>query len=105
MTSKDWIMLATALYVALIALLLFANWHRKRLLKWALAETRWIELESNELQIMRKHLVQQFTWDSTRGYHGNLVMNAAFEARRKEYERRRKQLLEVTEKLPKLLPW
>jgi hypothetical protein len=105
MTNNDWLMLVAAGYAALILLLLFANWWRSRLLKWARGEIRWLEKESEELQLMEKRLTQQNTWDATRGHYGNVLMNSMFRVRRKEYNRRRVQLMEVTHKIQRLLPW
>ena len=105
MSKNDWLLLLLAVYTTLILLLLFAQWYRKRLIQWAFKEVNLLRRESDEIQRMRKHLIQQFEWADTRAYHGNLVMNAAFEVRVKEYNRRRAQLISVTHKIPKLLPW
>lgn len=92
-------------YFAFLLLLFVAHLHRQKLIKWATEEKRWLLKESDDIQVMRKFLVQQNTWDTTRGYYGNPLMNAAFDARVKEYNRRRDQWLAVTVRARKLLPW
>jgi hypothetical protein len=92
-------------WIALLILVCVAQLHRKKLIKWALAEQRWLRQESDEIQVMRKFLMQQNEWDKTRGFYGNPVMNAAFDGRIAEYNRRRLQLIAVLDKIPKLLPW
>lgn len=105
MTSTYLVIAIWSGYLALLILVYVAHLHRQKLIKWAMEERRWLSKESEELQVMRKVLLQQNTWDKTRGYYGNPLMNATFDARVEEYNRRRKQLLEVLDRIPKLLPW
>lgn len=105
MTAKDWAILAWSAYLALLAILGIAIWHKKRLIAWAREEQLWLRKENEELQVMRKFLMQQFTWDATSSFYGNPVMTAAFNGRVVEYERRRAQMIGVLDKLQKVLPW
>lgn len=101
----EFVVLAAGVYVALAALLVVAHLHRKKLFAWAATETASLKREADEIQVMRKYILQQVTWDATRGFYGNPLLVAALDSRIADYNRRRIQLIEVLNKAGKLLPW
>jgi hypothetical protein len=96
---------ALCAYVALLLLLVFASWHRKRLLRWCKAELAYLQKEYDDILLQRKLLVQRTTWDKFRAEPGNYLLAKMFDARCDEYNARRLRLIKTTELPPKLLPW
>lgn len=92
-------------YFAFLLLLFVATLRRRQLAKWATAETKWLRQEAEALRSAHKIIVQNREWDSTKDHPGNQLVTLQYDERVREYEFRRKRLLQVTHLLPKMFPW
>lgn len=109
MTTDELLVLLAELtgagYFAFLLLLVIATVRRRQLAKWATAETKWLRQEAEALRAAHKIIVQNREWESTKDFPGNGLVTLQYDERVREYEFRRKRLLQVTILLPKMFPW
>lgn len=94
-----------SLYVALLILLVFTVWWRKKLTDWVIKERQWLRQEDEYLKQMRKYTVEQNQWADRRHHHSTPVITHAYNARAMEYNRRRDVLNAQIKKLCQFFPW